>query len=62
MDHTEIKHAYWMHAKIPSDDYVNGFYYSRKCSCSSCGYESNVEKPVCPECGAVMDKKTEEDK
>ena len=61
MEKKEIKHAYWIHAKIPSEQFVNGFYYSRQCTCSNCGCECNVEKDVCPECDAVMDQKPKEE-
>lgn len=50
------KYAYWIHKQIPNEQALNGFFYSRECKCSECGYESNIEKPVCPNCKAQMQK------
>jgi len=51
----EEKHGYWKHKKIPSDDYVQGYYHARECQCSVCGKESMFENQKCSFCGAVMD-------
>lgn len=52
----DVKHAYWIHAKIENESAINGFFYKRECTCSECGKECNMEKTVCPYCGAIMDK------
>ena len=52
----ENKHGYWIHQRIKDDTAVSGFFYERKCNCSECGYEANMEKKICPHCGAIMDK------
>lgn len=49
------KHAYWIHKKKEDKNSVSGFIYLRECTCSNCGYEANMEKPVCPSCQAIMD-------
>ena len=51
-----IKHAYWIHKKIPNENATKGFFYSRECKCSACGYEANIEKKSCPSCKAIMDE------
>jgi rubrerythrin len=45
---------HWIHKEVKDDTYIGGVRYLRACTCSSCGYESNQEKPVCPNCGAKM--------
>ena len=50
-------HTYWIHKKIADESAVNGYFYSRECTCSECGKEVNMEKERCPYCGAIMDKK-----
>ena len=34
-----------------------GWYWERQCTCSSCGFQANMEKDICPRCGAIMDAK-----
>jgi hypothetical protein len=58
----EEKHGYWIHHRTESDDAVGGFFYTRECDCSVCGKTSNLEKPVCPYCGAIMDQEAPGDK
>jgi len=48
------KTAYWIHEKRKDPASVNGFIYEAACKCSACGYRTNLEKKVCPNCGAVM--------
>lgn len=52
----ENKHGYWIHEKIKDNTSVTGYLYQRECKCSECGYQVNMEKQVCPNCGAHMDK------
>ena len=37
-------HAYWIHKKIADESALNGYFYSRECTCSECGKEVNMEK------------------
>jgi hypothetical protein len=46
--------AYWIHEKREDPTSVNGFIYETACKCSACGYFTNLEKKVCPNCGAKM--------
>jgi lipopolysaccharide biosynthesis regulator YciM len=50
------KHAYWIHHAVKDETQVDGYKYLMNCDCSNCGYAANLEKPVCPSCGAVMDE------
>lgn len=50
------KHAYWIHKRKEDINSVSGYIYLRECKCSNCGYEANMEKPICPHCLAVMDR------
>ena len=50
-------HAYWIHKKVESKKFVKGWYWERQCTCSSCGFQANMEKDICPRCGAIMDAK-----
>lgn len=52
----ENKHGYWIHEKIEDSTSVTGYLYQRECKCSECGYQVNMEKQVCPNCGAYIDK------
>lgn len=52
----ENKHVYWIHEKIQDSTSVTGYLYQRECKCSECGYQVNMEKQICPNCGAYMDK------
>lgn len=47
---------HWIHDKREDPSSVTGFIYLPGCTCSSCGYHSNMEKPVCPHCGARMSR------
>ena len=51
------KHGYWMHKRIPSENYVKGYFYARECTCSVCERISMFENEVCSFCGAIMDQK-----
>lgn len=55
------KHAYWIHQKVESKSSVTGYVYLRQCKCSNCGTEYNMEKEVCPHCGAIMDQTAPKD-
>lgn len=55
-------HAYWIHARKPDPHSISGYFYTRECTCSSCGHSSNMEKDHCPFCGAVMDQTAPKDK
>lgn len=55
------KHAYWIHKKREDKNSVNGYIYLPGCKCSNCGYEANIEKPICPHCQAVMDAQEPEE-
>ena len=50
------KHGYWIHEKIEDSTSITGYLYQRECKCSECGYQVNMEKQICPNCGAHMDK------
>lgn len=50
------KHGYWIHKKIRAEHSVTGYVYERQCTCSNCGEVTNMEKKVCPSCGAIMDQ------
>jgi rubrerythrin len=50
------KHSYWIHDKKKDESSLTGYLYLPHCKCGNCGYESNMEKPVCPSCGAIMDR------
>lgn len=50
------KHGYWIYEKIEDSTSVTGYLYQRECKCSECGYQVNMEKQVCPNCGTHMDK------
>ncbi len=52
------KHGYWIHERVEDTNSVTGYFYKRECTCSECGNQVNMEKPVCPYCGAVMDKQS----
>lgn len=54
------KHGYWIHEKVPNEQSVTGYIYKRECTCSECGSEVNMEKKICPYCGAIMDKEQED--
>lgn len=48
------KTGHWIHEKIENESSVTGFVYTRECTCSECGYKANIEKTICPHCGAKM--------
>lgn len=45
---------HWIHEQVEDPSYIGGVRYLRNCRCSVCGNEVNMEKPVCPACGAKM--------
>ena len=49
-------HGYWIHDKVEDPSAISGFFYKRECKCSECDYQVNMEKKVCPNCGAIMDQ------
>ncbi len=49
-------HGYWIHEKVEDPTAISGFFYKRECKCSECDYQVNMEKKVCPNCGAIMDR------
>ncbi|MEE3488244.1 MAG: hypothetical protein VZT48_09105 [Bulleidia sp.] len=55
-------HAYWIHARKPDPHSISGYFYTRECTCSSCGHQLNMEKDICPFCQAVMDQTAPKDK
>ncbi len=55
------RHAHWIHHKRPEADSLTGFFYLPGCDCSNCGYTANLEKKICPSCGAVMDEPSSDD-
>jgi len=50
------KHGYWIHHKRETENSTSGFFYLPVCDCSVCGKTVNMEKKICPYCGAVMDE------
>lgn len=48
--------AYWIQKKVPDNSYVSGYKLFPQSTCSNCGGEVNIQKPVCPYCGAKMTK------
>lgn len=48
--------AHWIHDTRPDKSYVGGVALLPSCKCSKCGYQSNMEKPVCPHCGSIMNE------
>lgn len=55
------KHGYWLHHRVKDDNMVGGWKFLMKCDCSQCGGTANMEKDVCPYCGAVMDLEAPDD-
>lgn len=45
---------YWIHEKRKDSHSVTGYVYKRDCKCSNCGYHSNMEKKICPQCASLM--------
>jgi rRNA maturation endonuclease Nob1 len=35
---------------------MGGYLYLPACDCSECGHTVNIEKPICPYCGTIMDR------
>ena len=53
--HVKFEEApHWIHDQVADESYVGGYRWLRSCRCSVCGQEVNMEKPVCPSCGAKM--------
>ena len=52
----EERMPHWIHKKKEDKNYVGGFRYERRCYCSECGYEVEMEKPICPKCHIQMYK------
>lgn len=50
----ETDKPYWIHEKRKDIRSVTGYVYRRDCKCSNCGYHSNMEKKICPQCGSLM--------
>ncbi len=55
------KHAYWIHHAVKDENEVSGYKYLTACDCSECGYTANMEKKICPSCGAIMDVSSPKD-
>ncbi len=55
------KHGYWLHHRQKDENMVGGWKYLMVCDCSQCGGTVNMEKGVCPYCGAIMDLEAPED-
>lgn len=51
----DVIHGYWIHDRVPSEQSLSKYLYLQTCSCSVCGYKSNMEKKICPACKSVMD-------
>ena len=47
---------YWIHDTKEDPSLITGIRYLPGCTCYECGYHSNMEKPVCPQCGADMNQ------
>ncbi len=54
LDAIEAVIPHWIHHKREDAASVSGFYWLPECECSECGFVVNMEKPVCPHCGANM--------
>ena len=52
--HEESDAAMWIHDKVEDTGYVGGWKILPSCTCSKCGYHSNREKTVCPQCRSRM--------
>ena len=50
----ETETGEWIHDKEEDPEYVTGWKILPSCTCSKCGYHSNREKSVCPQCGSKM--------
>ena len=55
------RHGFWLHHIRNSKSSINGFFYLPECDCSVCGTTMRMEKPVCPNCKAVMDQEVPEE-
>lgn len=53
------KTAHWIHDKVKDSHYPSGYKSLPACTCSSCGYISNIEKEICPRCRAIMSEERE---
>lgn len=45
---------HWIHHTRKDENVIGGVVYLPQCDCSECGFTVNMEKAVCPHCGAVM--------
>ena len=52
----KVKNIRWIHDEVDDPAYLNGKKYLPSCTCSNCGYHSNREKRVCPQCGLKTDE------
>ena len=50
----ELKTGMWIHDKEEDPKYISGYKILPSCTCSRCGYHSNREKVICPQCGTKM--------
>ena len=55
------RHGFWLHHIRKSKSSVNGFFYLPECDCSVCGCTMRMEKPICPNCKAIMDQAVPEE-
>lgn len=51
------RHGYWIPHKVEDKKYISGYRYLPSADCSICGTTTNLQKPICPHCGAIMDAK-----
>lgn len=45
---------HWIHHTRKDENVIGGVVYLPQCDCSECGFTVNMEKAVCPHCGAIM--------
>lgn len=46
--------AEWIHDREEDPEYISGWKILPSCTCSKCGYHTNREKTICPQCGSKM--------
>ena len=50
----EVGKPIWIHDKIENPSFVTGYMILKSCTCGVCGYHTNIERDVCPNCNTVM--------
>lgn len=56
--HRKLEGPHWIHQKIKDPNYVSGFKYAGKCTCSVCGFVAGHEHDICPKCKSRMTPRT----